>query len=588
MPSVSIPMHDAGRPARPTASRMFAAAWSRLRHAAPAPLFMACLALFLACVWGSAWLASRQGLQRAERRAAEFAAGVLGGVEAIGAQIDEAMARGSRGIGSPTHCDSADVPRLQAVQARYSYIGAIARVNPGGDRILCSTFGPEADGLLLGPADDVIRRGTRRVHRRVTMPTVDGAEYFVLSNANLAVFVHRSVATTILATLQDASLGAYVRDGGPMLFSRGSYDIGVLKALEHSGASAAFDGHRLLGLSASPNSEYVAFIDLPAARVKANIDDARASLLPLGAVLGLALSLLLFVSYRSFSSVAASLARALHTDRVFMEYQPIVDLRTGRCIGAEALVRWRHGGGLVPPQRFIVAAERAGIMPLVTRRIVQLVALDMAELLRTHPALHVSINFSAMDLRSTEAVELLTGLLRVTGLPAASFWIEITETSFEENVSQIIDRIRALGFRVAIDDFGTGYANLGTLASIEVDLLKIDRRFVQSATQAGQASEVAIAIIGLARSLELEMVAEGVETQAQADFLIGSGVQFAQGWLFGRPASVDALRAFIAQQNGGASAQRGPGTPEPHGAMAGRRHGVPPLQPRPVFDHEAG
>lgn len=579
-------MPDGRRPARPTASRRLAAAWSRLRQAAPAPLFMACLGLFVACLWGAAWLASQQGLERAERRAADLAAGVLGGAESIGAQIDEAMARGSRDIGSAAHCDGADIPRLQAIHARYSYVGAMARLDPSGDRILCSTFGPEVDGMRLGPADDVIRRGTRRVHRRVTLPAADGAEYFVVSDGTLAVFVHRSVATTILATLRDASLGAYVRDGGPVLFSRGTYDLAAFKVLAHDGASAAFDGHRLLGLGASPNSEYVAFVELPADRVQASIDDARASLLPLGAVLGLSLSLLLFVSYRSLSSVAASLARALHTDRVYMEYQPIVDLRTGRCIGAEALVRWRHGGGLVPPQRFIVAAERAGIMPLVTRRIVQLVALDMAELLRANPALHVSINFSAMDLRSTEAVELLTGLLRVTGLPAASFWIEITETSFEENVSQIIDRIRALGFRVAIDDFGTGYANLGTLASIEVDLLKIDRRFVQSATQAGQGSEVATAIIGLSRSLALEMVAEGVETQAQADFLVESGVQFAQGWLFGRPASVEALRAFIARRNGALPAQGGRGIGPQAGGMAGRPRGGMPLQARPVFDHE--
>lgn len=584
MPSASIPVHDAARPARTAASRSVAAAWSRLRHAAPASIFVACVVLFLACVWSAAWLASRQGIQHAERRAAELAAGVLGGVETIGGQIDAALARGSRGIATnSTRCDGDDVARMQAVHARHSYIGAIARVNPAGDRILCSTFGPEADGLLLGPADDVIRRGSRRVHRRVTVPGIDGAEYVVVSNATLAVFVHRSVAATILATLQDASLGAYVRDGGPVLFSRGSYDLEALRALEHQGQSAAFDGHRLRALGAAPNSEYVAFIDLPAARVQASIDDARASLLPLGAMLGLSLSLLLFLAYRNLSSVAASLARALHTERVYMEYQPIVDLRTGRCIGAEALVRWRHGGGLVPPQRFIVAAERAGIMPLVTRRIVQLVALDMAEFLRKHPALHVSINFSAMDLRSTEALELLTGLLRVTGLPAASFWIEITETSFEENVSQTIDRIRALGFRVAIDDFGTGYANLGTLASIEVDLLKIDRRFVQAATQAGQASEVATAIIGLAQSLDLEMVAEGVETQAQADFLRDSGVQFAQGWLFGRPVSVEALHAFLARKNNPA-APSGPGGIKAPGAPAGR----PPHEVRHVLAHDAG
>lgn len=586
MPSASIPAPDTGRLARVMSSRKFAVLWLRLRHVAPAPIVMACLALFLACMGGSAWLASRQGLQHAERRAAELAAGVRGGAERIGAQIDATMAQGSRGIASTTSCGSADLSRLQSVHARYSDIGAIARLNPAGDRILCSTFGPDADGLLLGPADDVIRRGSRRVHRRVVIPAVDGVEYFVVSEAGLAVFVHRSVAATILATLQDASLGAYIRDGGPLLFGRGAFDLGALRALERGGASAAFDGHRLLGLSASPNSEYVAFIDFPAARVQTSIDDARASLLPLGAVLGLSLALLLFVSYRNLSSVAASLTRALYTDRVYMAYQPIVDLRTGRCIGAEALVRWKRGGGLVSPQRFIVAAERAGIMPVVTRRIVQLVALDIADLLRTHPELHVSINFSATDLRSDHAVDLLTGLLRVTGLPATSFWIEITETSFEAQVSQTIDRIRALGFRVAIDDFGTGYANLGTLASIEVDLLKIDRSFVQSVAQTGQAAEVAAAIIGLARSLDLEMVAEGVETQAQADFLIDSGVQFAQGWLFGRPASVDALRALIAQKNGNPPVQKGRALQE-HAPLDGRR-GVAGPQASRVLEHAAG
>lgn len=513
-----------------------------MQSKAPLHALLASLLLFFLCLGGTAWLASKHGVQHAERRAAELAAGVMSVVENVADQVDSAMQGAALNVEGVQACSDADIARLRTLPPSYYYVSAIARLNKSGDRVLCSTLGPQADGLLLG-APDHLNGDARRVHRRAAMP-MTGTANLVVSEGGLAVFVHSGIASSILSTLHDASLGAYLRGGGPVIFSRGVYDFAALKRLEQSGHSADFLNDRLMGISISSKEEFVAFVSFPSARVNAAIEDSRALLLPLGGVVGLTLSVVFFFLLRHLTSMPASLVRALNTDRVYMEYQPIVDLRTGCCIGAEALVRWKRGGRLIPPDRFIAAAEHAGIMPIVTRRIVDLVAWDTAEFLRVHPDFHVSLNFSTLDLRAERTVDMLAGLLRVTGLPARSFWIEMTETGFvEEDVSQTIELIRAMGIRVAVDDFGTGYSNLGVLNDIKVDLLKIDKRFVDRIDASAQGAGVITAIIGLANSLGLELVAEGVETQHQADFLLRSGVQFAQGWLFGKPGPLSALLA---------------------------------------------
>ncbi len=518
----------------------------------PLPILLACLLLFALCLLGADGLAQRQGTQRSETRAAELAAGVLGYVEGIAVQVDASLQSGAH-VGSGSMCDADDLGRMQAAQASHVFIGGVARLNPSDGRVLCSTFGAAADAFSFGAADFVDTRG-RQVHRKIRLEGALGnAEFFVVSDGQSAVFVNSVVADAILSTLHEASVGAYFQGGGPMLFSRGTYDFAALEALDKSGTLALFDGTRLRGVSRSDTTGYVGFVEFSDARTLASIHEARTYLLPLGAVLGLALSAMLFVVLRHFVSTTALLARALNTNNVFMEYQPIVDLRSGRCVGAEALVRWERNGRRVPPDRFIPAAERGGIMPLVTQRIVDLVAWDMADFLRSHPDFHVSINLSAIDLRSGGAVELLKGLLGVTGLPAESFWVEITETGFAgADLSHTVAQIRSMGIRVGIDDFGTGYANLSVLDNLKVDLLKIDRQFVQSISEKVEVPRIVNSVVELARSFSLEVCAEGVETQAQADVLRSKGVQFAQGWLFGKPVAVAALRALVDQEESAA------------------------------------
>jgi sensor c-di-GMP phosphodiesterase-like protein len=503
--------------------------------------------LFVVCMAGSFQLAYVRGVSVAEGRAVELANGVMETVEAIEAQVNAAVEESlPRDPQAP--CSDAEIARMQTAQARHSYLGAVGRVDAQGTRLLCSTFGAAANGLRLEPPMPS-QQGRRVLHPRMVLPILGGVEYLVAVDRGVAVFVHGEVAAMVLSSLRDASLGAYWEPAGPLLFSRGTYDLAVIQALERSGHSAAFDGRTLYGVSRSVSTDSIAFVTFPAARVARAIDEARVALVPLGTLFGLAVSILLGLFLRERSSMAAALKRAMDTDRVYMEYQPIMDLRTGDCTGAEALVRWTHNGHAVSPERFIAAAERGNIMPLLTSRIVALVARDMADLLRRNPRLHVSINLSAQDLHSGHTEQLLAGLLSVTGLPAASFWVEITETELlQERVAQTVEKVRAMGIRVAVDDFGTGYSNLGVLDRLTVDLLKIDKRFVHSVSDTGQASEVAMAIIGLARKLSLDMVAEGVETQPQADFLMRQGVQFGQGWLFGRPGSAQRLSAMLTRE----------------------------------------
>ncbi len=503
---------------------------------------LACAAVFGATVGISLKAADSQGARLAQARAAELAEAVVQVVDAITHQVNVALSAVAAATAEQPPCSATGVAMMQDVQARFSYVGGIGRLNPAGNRVVCSTLGPAAEGLQLGPAEHVGAAGVT-VRREVAIPRMKGTRFLVLARDDIAVFLQSDVSRSILFTLSDAALGAYSRHGGPVILSRGSFDRHWFDELQASGRTAAFDGQRLIAMSPSGSSDYMGFVVFPAERVMAQVRQARKVLLPLGAGGGLLLSATLFLLMRHLRSMPAALKRALPTDRVFMEYQPIVDLRSRQVIGVEALARWRHHGQSVPPDRFIVAAEQAGIMPQVTRRIVDLVAWDMADFLRMRPDFHVSINLSASDLRAERAVELLAGLLRVTGLPASSFWVEATETGFVEGGvgADVIDRIRAMGIRVAVDDFGTGYSSLALLDSLDVDLLKIDKRFVASIGRAGSASEVVTAIIGLSRALGLEMVAEGVETEDQAAFLLANGVQYAQGWLFGRPAPVSTL-----------------------------------------------
>jgi len=201
------------------------------------------------------------------------------------------------------------------------------------------------------------------------------------------------------------------------------------------------------------------------------------------------------------------------------------------------LIRWKTADNtIISPDTFIPAAEASGVICQITQRVFELVARDMRSALNTHPDFHVGINISSHDIRSGALLALIQQLIKTTSAQGKQILIEVTERGFldDEEALTTIKNIRDCGVRVAIDDFGTGYSSLSYLTKSQLNYLKIDKTFVDSVGTDAVTSHVAFHIIEMAKTLTLDMVAEGVETAAQADILQARGVKYVQGWLFSK------------------------------------------------------
>ena len=219
-----------------------------------------------------------------------------------------------------------------------------------------------------------------------------------------------------------------------------------------------------------------------------------------------------------------------------LHYQPFFDVQSGQRRGLEALVRWRHPTrGLIPPDQFIPLAEETGlIVPLgewVLRR-----ACDDAT---SWPAdIKVAVNLSPVQLKQVELFDVIQSALRSSGLPAERLEIELTESVLLERAVEnhaLMERLKSIGISLALDDFGTGYSSLSCLTAFPFDKIKIDRSFIGNLTKRHKSSAIISSIVTLARGLNLSVTAEGVETQEQFERLKTLGVNFAQGYLLGRP-----------------------------------------------------
>jgi sensor c-di-GMP phosphodiesterase-like protein len=244
------------------------------------------------------------------------------------------------------------------------------------------------------------------------------------------------------------------------------------------------------------------------------------------------------------------LKSGLRHGELFLEYQPIVDLANGRWVGVEALCRWRRRNGEpVRPEVFIPAAEEAGIIHLVTTRVLAQIAQDLPRIVALDSEFHVAVNLSADDLYASDTVPLLRATVSASGVDARHLQIEVTERGFmrTDAAREAVRAIRGIGIRVAVDDFGTGYSSLSYLELFELDLLKIDKSFVDTIGQGAATSQVVPHIIEMAKSLRLQMVAEGIESQAQADYLGQRGVRYGQGWLYARPMPLEILLQRLRQ-----------------------------------------
>jgi diguanylate cyclase (GGDEF)-like protein/PAS domain S-box-containing protein len=235
----------------------------------------------------------------------------------------------------------------------------------------------------------------------------------------------------------------------------------------------------------------------------------------------------------------AQLAGAIERDELLLHFQPILDLRRGVPIGLEALVRWIHPEqGLIPPDRFIPLAEETGLIVGIGRWVLREACRQLAVWRtdgRVADDLHISVNLSARQLLDVDLVAEVTAALADTGTPPCHLVLEVTETALmeePERAGEALTALSAIGVQVAIDDFGTGYSSFAYLQRFPVDVLKVDRSFVQAATSGDDQASLAQAIVALATTLGIETVAEGVEEEIHRDLLASWGCGFGQGWLW--------------------------------------------------------
>jgi diguanylate cyclase (GGDEF)-like protein len=249
-------------------------------------------------------------------------------------------------------------------------------------------------------------------------------------------------------------------------------------------------------------------------------------------------------------ALETSLRGAIENEELVLYYQPQIDYATQRVVGAEALVRWQHPTlGLLPPSEFIPMAEDTGLILQLGLWVMRTACAEARTWQKQGLCgIHVAVNVSAREFRRPDFFESMVQILHQTGLDASCLELELTETTIMENAEaavELLNRIRRLGVKIAMDDFGTGYSSLSYLKRLPIDTLKLDRSFVDGSTSDPNDAALVVAVITLAHSFRLKVIAEGVETEEHLRFLRLLGCDGGQGYLFGKSMPADVFRASL-------------------------------------------
>ena len=448
-------------------------------------------------------------------------------------------------------CSQASMARMQQMVGTSFYLQGMGAVVDG--TLVCSTLTLGSAPVPLAGKPMVTSSGISSwIGAR--LPFAPEQPFHIYARNGHAVIIHPGIVIDMPVLHADVALGLAIITPKALIRSRGPLQEAWLDHYQAPGHSQVESGTHHIVFRSSPNNNVVALAAAPKAMAFEGLARQALVLAPLGLLASATLALGVAALTRWQLSAQSRLRAALRRREFFVLYQPIVDLQTGRWTGAEALMRWRRSNGaLVPPDEFIAEAERTGVVAHLTRYLMDRVLADLPEVLKACPGFHISLNLSTQDLVADGPVQYLRQRFEAQDLPQGALMLEVTERGLvdTEAARPALQAGRQIGASIAMDDFGTGYSSLSMLESIDIDTLKIDRIFIASIGAQAAISPVTTHIIEMAHKLGLDLIAEGVETQFQADFLRERGVRHAQGWLFAKAMPLQELIAGLRAQAGG-------------------------------------
>ncbi|MEJ2676352.1 MAG: EAL domain-containing protein, partial [Acidihalobacter sp.] len=252
-------------------------------------------------------------------------------------------------------------------------------------------------------------------------------------------------------------------------------------------------------------------------------------------------------------SMVSRMHAALERNEFRLHYQPIIELSTGACKGVEALLRWQDGdGNVIPPGDFLPIAEDMGLIVPIGRWVLEEACRQINVWSEEGLELLVAINVSARQLWHEDVAEVIMATLANAGVSHSAIELEITETALShdpQHMEAALQRFAEAGLKISLDDFGTGYSSLSRLKQLPIDTLKIDKSFVDGIPHDGNSTAIVVATMQLAHNLGMRSLAEGIETEDQADWLRQRGCQYGQGYYFSRPIPAADVSTFIARSN---------------------------------------
>jgi sensor c-di-GMP phosphodiesterase-like protein len=477
---------------------------------------------------GALYVSWSLALHAEQKRLSDFAGSVITRANKSLAEISDALVTISRSTEPP--CSAGHIAEMRRLSFNTPSIQEIGYFENG--HLACTSWGKTDGRIEYVPGDYTIDGGIEVTVRMQPLVT-GGKPMMALHHGRYNALVD---PLRFVDVIVDPGIQLAIASGtGKLIGELNAPDADLLKSImarHQSGMSddslyAVAHGDGWMAIAIEPREEMLA-----------HLRREQLLMLPIGAFISMFIVGVVIVLSRRRLSPEGELAIAIQQREFVVHYQPIVELKTGRCVGSEALVRWRRpDGSLVSPDQFIPLAEETGLIMPITDQVIAAVVSDLGAYLVAERSMHVAINLCAADIKTGRILPVISDALENTGIQTRQVWLEATERGFMDidSAKTTITLARQLGHAVAIDDFGTGYSSLQYLQGLPLNVLKIDKAFIDAIGLKAATSAVTSHIIDMARTLNLQIVAEGVETDEQLDYLLDHDVEFAQGWLFSRP-----------------------------------------------------